>query len=59
VKKLALPLPSQPAVSRYQYNIEDFLPKPYKSTTYTSVDIADIEDDLNPPFVLTARFPEA
>lgn len=54
-----LTLPSQQAVSRYQYNIEDYLPKPHKTATYASVDLGELEDDLSPPFVLTARFPEA
>ena len=57
MKKLPLPSHHQ-TTSRYQYNIEDFLPKPYKTATYASVDIVEIDDDLNPPFVLTARFPE-
>lgn len=56
MKKLNLPSPQQLA-GRHQYNIEDFLPKPYKTGTYASVDIVELDDDLNPPF-MTARFPE-
>ncbi len=48
----------QQAYSRYQYNIDDYLPKPYKTATYASVDIGELDDEFNPPFVLTARFPE-
>jgi hypothetical protein len=48
IKKLSLPThqpqQQQQVYSRYQYNIEDFLPKPNKNATYASVDIVELDD---------------